>query len=86
LQEVATAAYPFGLGNEVKGKIGNTEIQEPDSGSTTASCVHNGVFQTTAKLQWHQAGLTNCNGVNQKHEIYSGVYPINPKNKQLDTS
>jgi hypothetical protein len=50
----------------------------PESGPKTSPSVHNGVFQTSAKLQWQWHSFFNSNGVLQKHQSYSGTDPINP--------
>jgi hypothetical protein len=49
----------------------------PESGPKTSPSVHNGVFQTSAKLQWQWHSFLNSNGVLQKHQSYNGTDRIN---------
>ena len=31
--------------------------------------------------EWHFSKFGNCSGISQKHQIWSGIYRINPKQK-----
>ena len=34
-------------------------------------------------MKWHFSKFGNCSGISQKHQIWSGIYQINPKQKYL---